>query len=210
MSGPTRDDAKQRVLSVAGDLFAEHGFEDVTMADIAVAAGVARATVFNYFGSKYALVEAMTVGVLDAYVALLDAAIADETTPTAALIEGLGEQMGLGIESERAFFRGVFRDIGRVRLGLQEGEAVQAANQQIRDALLRLIQRGQARGELSQAFTAETLADAFHSLTNGTITDWLYQDATRPLVERMRDAVDVFLCPIATSPPNRQPEGGTG
>src|SRR6476646_3931268 len=37
-------DQRQRVLFVAGDLFAEHGFDDVTMADIAKAANVARAT----------------------------------------------------------------------------------------------------------------------------------------------------------------------
>jgi hypothetical protein len=111
--------------------------------------------------------------------------------------------MGQGIEVERAFFRGVFRDIGRVRLGLHEGEDIQQANQRIRSALLELIRRGQSRAELSDTFTAEALADAFHALANGTITDWLYQDASVPLVIRMRDAADVFLRPVETSPPAR-------
>jgi AcrR family transcriptional regulator len=208
MRGPNRDTAKRHVLSVAGDLFAEHGFEDVTMADIAEAAGVARATVFNYFGSKYALVEAITAGVLDVYIGLLDAALADDTTPAPELLRSLSAQMGQGIEVERAFFRGVFRDIGRVRLGLHEGDEIQAANQRIRASLLKLIRRGQDREELSTMFTAETLTDAFHSLANGTITDWLYHDASEPLVARMRDAAGVFLGPVATSAPALT-KGGT-
>jgi len=62
--GPSgdREDPRLRVLQVASDVFAERGLEDVTMADVAGAADVSRATVFNYFGSKCALVEAITGG----------------------------------------------------------------------------------------------------------------------------------------------------
>ena len=41
-----------------------------------------------------------------------------------------------------------------------------------------------------------TLATAFRSLANGTITNWLYEDATDSLVARMRDAADIFLSPV--------------
>ena len=36
--------------------------------------------------------------------------------------------------------------------------------------------RGQRRGELDDSLSAKSLASAFHSLTNGTIINWLYQD----------------------------------
>jgi len=209
MDRDERADARQRVLSVAGDLFAHHGFDDVTMAEIAEAAGVARATVFNYFGSKYALVEAITAGVLGAYRALLDDALDDETTPAPVLLRDMCEQMGKGIEAEREFFRGVFRDLGRVQLGLHEGEQIHGVNDEIRSRVLQLIERGQARHELSDDFGAQTLADAFHSLVNGTITDWLYHDATAPLVARMRDAADVFLQPVAIGPTRSNEEEGS-
>ena len=41
---------------VALGLFLKRGFDQVTMADIAAAAGIGRRTVFRYFPSKYALV----------------------------------------------------------------------------------------------------------------------------------------------------------
>src|SRR5262245_29850909 len=130
---------RERVLSLAGELLAEHGFDGVTMSDIAERAGVARATVFNYFGSKYALVEELTEAVLDTYRMLLDDALADEETSTPELIRGLYEDMGKGIESERQFFRAIFREIARIRLGLDEGEVAQRANEEAMTRLRRLI-----------------------------------------------------------------------
>ncbi|MFI5952388.1 TetR/AcrR family transcriptional regulator [Cryptosporangium sp. NPDC051539] len=47
-----RDD----ILTAAGDLFAARGFEDVTVEEVADAAGVSKKTVFNYFPAKEDLV----------------------------------------------------------------------------------------------------------------------------------------------------------
>src|SRR4051812_40344086 len=96
-----RDEQRQRVVDAAYRLFAEHGFDDVTMAEIAAEADVARATVFNYYGSKHALIEAITEGVLDFYTLMLDEALADETTPTPMLMRHLCDEMAKGIESQR-------------------------------------------------------------------------------------------------------------
>lgn len=40
------------IVQAAADLFAKHGFESVTVKDVAQAADVSRQTVFNYFSSK--------------------------------------------------------------------------------------------------------------------------------------------------------------
>jgi AcrR family transcriptional regulator len=192
---------RERVLAAAGDLFTERGFDDVTMAEIAETAGVARATVFNYFGSKHAIVEAITETVLDFYRGMLDEALADDTTPTAELVRSLFADMGAGIEQQRRFFRGVFREIARIQLGLDEGAVSQQINEEVRVRLLRLVERGQERGELNRALPAEAVAGAFHSLVNGTITGWLYADDAASLTERMQAAADVFLSPVALDTP---------
>ena len=202
-----RDEQRQRVLDTAAALFEERGVDEVTMAEIAEGADVARATVFNYFGSKHALIEAITETVLDFYRAMLDDALADETTPTPLLLRNLCDDMAKGIESQRSLFRGVFREIARIELGLDAGEVAQRANEDAASRLLRLIERGQERGELSNALPADALASAFHSLTNGTLTNWLYQDPTRPLAVRMRDAAEVFLSSIELPRPRARPKG---
>jgi AcrR family transcriptional regulator len=208
-SNESRDDQRQRVVQAAYRLFAEHGFDDVTMAEIAEEAAVARATVFNYFGSKHALIEAITEGVLDFYTAMLDAALADEATPTPMLMRALCDDMAKGIESQRRLFRGVFREIARIQMGLDTGEVSQRAYEQNREGLLRLVERGQARGELDTTSSADAIAGAFHSLTNGTITNWLYQDPTSPLSVRMREAAEVFLAPVEKPRARRPRTKGT-
>lgn len=201
---PSRWNEQQReVLETASRLFAEHGLDNVSMADIAAEADVARATVFNYFGSKHALVEAISEIVFVSFRDLLDVALRDDATATPELIRRLYEEMGKGIESQRRFFRGVFREIARIQLGLHEGSVAQRANEEAMSRLKQLVERGQQRGELNDTFDAETLARAFRSLANGTITYWLYGDSSEPLPARMRAAADVFLSPVEEAKPRR-------
>jgi AcrR family transcriptional regulator len=195
-AGPTTQ--RERILDAARSLFASRGFETVTMAEIAELAGVARATVFNHFGSKGALVEAITEGVLEFYALLLENALADTRTSTPALVRALFDTMGFGIEQFHGFYRGVFREIMKIQVGLLEGGAAASARERALAKVERLIARGQERGELSRDFAANDLAVAIDSLANGTINHWLYEDTSGPLRERMRRAADVFLGPVAS------------
>lgn len=198
-----RRDQRQHVVDVARALFAAEGADGVTMAQVAEAAGVARATVFNYFGSKHALIESITEEVLDYYGLILDKALADETTPTPELLRALFRVMGHGIEEDARFYRGAFREIAKIRLGLDEGSAAQHAAEQALARLVKLLARGQERGELSGEHRPEDLASAFDSLVNGTITQWLYDEVSEPLHDRMARVGEVFLGQVARNPKAR-------
>jgi AcrR family transcriptional regulator len=50
---------RQRVLEAAGELFAERGVQAVTMSEVARAAGVAKGTVFQRFGDRAGLAQAL-------------------------------------------------------------------------------------------------------------------------------------------------------
>jgi AcrR family transcriptional regulator len=192
---------RERILEAARHLFGSRGFEPVTMAEIAARAGVARATVFNQFSSKHALVEAITEQVLRAYGDIVERALADETAPTPELLRALFDGMGAGIESFYGFYRGVFREIVRIQVGLEEGGDAARARARALASLGRLLARGQQRGELSREPAAADLASAFDSLANGTIVHWLYDDTTGSLRERMGRAVEIFLGAVATPRP---------
>jgi len=169
------------------------------MAEVAAAAGVSRATVFNHFGSKHALVEAVTGAVFEGYEGILENAVAARKTPVPVLVRELFELMGRGIESDRRFYRTVFREIARVNLGLEEGGLAQQARQRAIERLIHLLTRGQARGELLTTLDVEDLAVAFDSLVFGTISHWLYDDSSEPLDRRMLCAANIFLGPVATA-----------
>jgi AcrR family transcriptional regulator len=207
---PEREpDSRARIVDAARRLFSQRGADDVTIADVAQAAGVARATVFNHFGSKAGLLEGITEEVLGYYLVMLDNALADTETPTATLLRALFALMGRGIEEDRRFYRAVFREIAKGRLGLDEGSAGQRAGEAALERLVRVMARGQSRGELSPELGAADLASAFDSLVNGTITHWLYDDASERLELRMRRAAEVFLGAVAIgpapAPPRRAP-----
>ena len=202
---PLPADTRERILAAARELFAEHGAGGVTMAEVAVAADVSRATVFNQFGSKHALVEAITEGVFADYEAILDRALADKRTPTPVLVRALFELMGTGIETDASFYRAAFREISRMSVGLEEGGTAESARIRATERLAHLLTRGQARGELGSDYDPDDLAAAFDSLVFGTITHWLFgsDHAARPLTERMRRAASIFLGPVMVAPERR-------
>ncbi|GAA5151609.1 MULTISPECIES: TetR/AcrR family transcriptional regulator [Amycolatopsis] len=57
----TKASLRETLLEAATALLAEHGHAGLRMADVAAAAGVSRQTVYNEFGNKTALVEAVAL-----------------------------------------------------------------------------------------------------------------------------------------------------
>ncbi|MUZ74559.1 TetR family transcriptional regulator [Agrobacterium vitis] len=58
----TKSETKRRqILTIAGDLFREHGFGAVNMAQIAASVGGSKSTLYNHFPTKEALFEAYMI-----------------------------------------------------------------------------------------------------------------------------------------------------
>ncbi|MBE0695306.1 MAG: TetR/AcrR family transcriptional regulator [Anaerolineaceae bacterium] len=53
-----KEETQNRVITVAVDLFNQHGLESVTMEQIAGAVDIAKGTLYNYFPSKEAIINA--------------------------------------------------------------------------------------------------------------------------------------------------------
>jgi AcrR family transcriptional regulator len=89
----SRSDRMEQTLEVAHGLFAERGFGDVTMDEIAAAVGVTKPLLYNYFGNKERLYIACMEQAGDSLTATVGAAIAGTDSP--------GDALGAGV---RAFF----------------------------------------------------------------------------------------------------------
>jgi TetR/AcrR family acrAB operon transcriptional repressor len=190
-------DTRTRILRATQLLLYELGSADFTVADVAARAEVSRGTVFNQFGSKHGLIEAVTEAVYAGYEAILERALADKKTPVPVLVRKLFEVMGSAIEEGGSFYRTVFREISRIGVGLEEGGPSERARRRVVDLVVHLLTRGQARGELDPKLDPEDLATAFDGLVFGTLTHWLYADPSRSLRERMLAASRIFLGPVA-------------
>jgi len=82
-----RAERREQIIDAAAVLLEGRDPGDVTFEEIAEAAGVSRALLYNYFGDRHGLVEAVylrAVGELDAKLA----AVRESTTDTHELIEG--------------------------------------------------------------------------------------------------------------------------
>ncbi len=190
---PYGEETRTLILKAAEGLFAKHGLQDVSMQHIADAAQVSRATVFNQFGSKQLVLDAITARSLSAYRDLLQAALNDDATSTPALLRKLFKQMGKGIAANQSLYREVFAEIRKVSMGLDgEGESPRL-KRATSELLAALFTRGQARGDISKAHPADVLATAYDSLLSGAVIQWLHDRRKGALPGLLEALADVFL-----------------
>ncbi len=81
---PYRDSARRLMRDAALDVAAEevlaHGWDGLQMRAVATRIGVSRQTLYNAFGDKHGLADALIMRLLDAFLDGIDAAIAREST----------------------------------------------------------------------------------------------------------------------------------
>lgn len=75
------DDTKQAILAAAGRLFAERGFDTVSMREIAGAAGCSHTAIYIHFADKEALLHQLALGPLQSLREQLEAVASDATLP---------------------------------------------------------------------------------------------------------------------------------
>lgn len=163
-------------MTAALELFSTRDAEDVSIDDVASAAGASRALVYHYFGGKQEL-----------YVAALKSA-ADQLEsrlrpqgggrPLDELASGLGRYFDF-VEEHAAGFAALLRGGPANRAG-EIGEIVDG----VRQRLFRLIQR-QMRVEQPSPVLRTTLRSWIASVETAGL-DWLeHRDIERPTLEKM-------------------------
>jgi AcrR family transcriptional regulator len=71
----SRDLLRERVLDAVGELASDRPWSEVTMAEVALAAGVSRQTLYNAFGSRQEMAQAYVLREGDRFVAAVESAI---------------------------------------------------------------------------------------------------------------------------------------
>ena len=91
--GPEYAAKREELVRIAARLFREQGYTSTRLADIANAAGLDRATVYYYVGSKEELFRESVEGILDANLAHAEAVSADKSLDADTRIRRIVDQM---------------------------------------------------------------------------------------------------------------------
>jgi TetR/AcrR family transcriptional regulator, cholesterol catabolism regulator len=87
-----RTPRKEEILDVAAAMFAEHGFDAVSLTDIANEVGLSKATLYHYFPRKEEILGTIVVATIRDLNAYIDQAVARAATPEARLVAFLEAQ----------------------------------------------------------------------------------------------------------------------
>ena len=181
-------EVRERIYSVARELFAKQGFESTTVDEIARVADVAPATFFNHFQSKQALLGLMTGEVFEVLHSM-----------TSEHLEGEGSSP----EKLRAFIssategisasRGIARD---VLLEFMRSDATPDGPhpylERVFEPFVALIEQGQRAGDVRSDYDATFLAQMAVGMMNSAITNWL-ANPDYPVESGLVDAAEFVL-----------------
>ena len=171
-------ETRKRLLSAARALFAERGVTGTTIDDLAEAANVSRATFFNYFPTKDAVVSALHDGHMQKLGILIDGLLEREMT-THERIRLVFEDITDATHRFREYLRAgeLERDPARDQISPERTE-------QFHDLIRRLLDRGITDGDVRTDYSARFLAQTVAAVYISSV------QYSRPLSPQDTDSPD--------------------
>ena len=169
ISEAQRETRRQQILDAALRCFSRDGFHNTTTADIVRESGVSQGTLYLYFATKEDIIVALADDRHQGE-AFLNALAQEEQDPIRGLLslielhgQGLVDQRRL--DSRRAGIQGWAEALRnpRIRASVVEGIST------VRVAIMRLIERGQATGQIRPELDPEAMARTLIATFQGLV-----------------------------------------
>ncbi len=190
LARPAVVDKRDAILGAATRVFAQRGFFNAQVADVAKAAGVAAGTVYLYFRSKDDLLVSLFERTMREAIAEGRAALAGAVDPRERLsriarlhLERLGRDRDLAVvfqvelRQSTKFMERFSSSYLRDYLGL------------IREA----VEAGQADGQFRRDISATTAAKILFGALDEMATNWMLSRRKYPLADDADTVIDLFL-----------------
>ncbi|TNY37157.1 TetR/AcrR family transcriptional regulator [Thermomonospora catenispora] len=193
MTGGARTSpVERRLLAAAVRLFAEHGFDGVSVQQIVEAAQVTKGGLYHYFDSKQDLLHEIYRSLIRRQLADLERILAADLDPAAtvrAVIRELVTSTAEHIDEAKVFAREMHR------LDPDRLAAVRADRRRYHVAFREVIERGQREG----AFTAVAPAETVTLVVFGVINEmprWYRADGPKPAAVLAEEVADFVLAAL--------------
>jgi AcrR family transcriptional regulator len=178
---------RARIVATAGRLFAEKGFAQTRVEEIAGVLDVSVATVFNYFGSKDALLLELAEEQIARFEGLVDRWVRalEQADDGIEELDRIASSIAMTFSEGPPINRRLYVEIMRVTLPLEAGSRI---SRRIHAVLESLLESGQKSGEVRTDIPADQLAERVADMLTGAFNNWL-NDARHPLGERLERAI---------------------
>ena len=192
----SRRERKKRALRAqihraATALFMEQGYEDTTIDEIAESADIGRATFFNHYPSKEAILHEIAREAIEYAQRIFDREFGRKSGPVADKITRSLERFARIVERNPKYYQNVFLDVMRSQAGFA------GPNRETRDHLVDVLaehlRAEQRKGELNPSLDPTQLAEMLTGVYMYTILSGIRHGLAYSLVERMKKAVAIFL-----------------
>ena len=163
-----QSDRRRQILTAAVKVFAEKGFHEARVGDIAEEAGIAYGLVYHYFDSKEALLETIfrtTWAEMLARVEEVEAA----GVPAAEAVRQVTALLLRTWRRDPDLVRVLVREVTRNQHVQQEIEEITAAM----ETLERIVRRGQESGEFRQDLDPRLAAVVFYGALEEVLSSWV-------------------------------------
>ncbi len=183
-------DKREAILRAATSVFAEKGFFNSKVADIAKAAGVADGTVYLYFKNKDDVLHSIFDRAMDEFIADGRRELATLDKPEDKLrriaelhLERLGADRNMAI-----VFQVELR--GSIKF-MQEFSA--AGFSEYLDIIRATIEEGQSRGAFRSDLKPIVCAKMFYGALDEMVTNWILSSKSYPLAPMAEEVLKIFF-----------------
>jgi TetR/AcrR family fatty acid metabolism transcriptional regulator len=189
-SAPAAGDKRAAILDAATAVFAERGFFNAQVADIARGAGIAAGTVYLYFRSKDEILTSIFDRTMKDAIAEARAVVGDEPDPVARLrrlaqlhLARMGRDRSLAV---------VFQVELRQTTKFMERFSTTGLRDYLR-LIQQTIEEGQARGTFRESINPRTAAKVIFGALDEMATNWILSRRRYALAAEADDVVDLLV-----------------
>ena len=182
-----KEHTRAEIVRVAFDLFGKHGYEEVPVEKIAEAAGVSRATFFNYFPQKDILLRYIAEARAERLKSILSEALSASDAPTMdnvleLLLKLTKENARISARSKKLLLETVFGQASRGLLLVAREYAIEVLTQSL-------------KAVLGKKKKSRLLAETLFAVYLATMLEWLLRDGVPEhwLVDTMRDRLQLVV-----------------